>query len=1164
MASTFVAESSLTSPGSNVAGSFVDLDGERYYRVANLDAMPPFFMSMVSDSDHWLFISSNGALTAGRTDPDHALFPYRADDQIHDSPEHTGSKTILRATRDGRTHLWEPFSQRYEGLYRITRNLCKSIHGNKILFEEVNEDLRLTFRYTWMNSERFGFVRRAELANEGTTGVVVDVVDGIQNVLPWGLGWRFQLEYSTLGDGYKRTELVADTGLALFRLSSLPADKAEPSEALRVNVAWSTGLSGAVRLLSSTQLGAFRKGESLPEEVDVRGRRGAYLLNATIQQAPGSKAAWFIVADVNQDAAGVTALKLRIESSTNLAGEILEDVKRGTENLIRIVASADGLQVTEDELLTSRHFSNTLFNVMRGGIPGCGHLIPKVDFQSFLAKTNARVAASYNDFLGTLPDAMPLREWLGRIAACEDPDLERIAREYLPLTFSRRHGDPSRPWNAFSILVKHPDGTRIFNYQGNWRDIFQNWEALAFSYPGFVESMIFKFVDSSTADGYNPYRVLKEGFEWETVDPHDPWSSIGYWGDHQVIYLLKLLESSDRHYPADLVGLLGRKLFTYANVPYRIKSYEAMLANPRSTITFDQGAHDHSLGLAAKLGADGKLLMGLQGPVRANLTEKLLVVALSKLSNFIPGAGIWMNTQRPEWNDANNALVGYGVSVVTLCYLRRYLAFSRELFRSAGAGVYEVSVEIAELLKGLAETFEKHAPMLARVVSDQDRKTVLDALGRAATEYRETIYGKGFSGEQIPVSAERLQSFCEVALRYVDHAIRANRRRDGLYHAYNLMKVVGDGIEMRNLYKMLEGQVAVLSSGILSGEEAAGLLDSLRSSNLYRADLGSYMLYPDRALPHFLAKNVLPIDAENRSELIRALLKAGDGRIVARDVEGHLHFNADFRSRVDLMAAIQEMKNTRFRSLAQRDETIVLDLYEEVFDHHSFTGRSGTFYKYEGLGCVYWHMVSKLLLAVDEVQTAAARRDKGTFARLQNHYREIREGLGVHKSPAEYGAIPTDPYSHTPGFAGAQQPGMTGQVKEDFLTRFSEMGLQVMGGRITFQPWRLSQNEFLSSPTTFRFVDPEGQFRSLDLPEGTLAYTVCQVPVVAHRSGSPRIAITRRDGSTQVVESLTLERTSSRSIFERSLEIRRLDVFLGLASHALAQAGVIDDHSHGD
>ncbi|MDZ7636469.1 MAG: hypothetical protein U5L72_19415 [Bacteroidales bacterium] len=26
----------------------------------------------------------------------------------------------------------------------------------------------------------------------------------------------------------------------------------------------------------------------------------------------------------------------------------------------------------------------------------------------------------------------------------------RYCNEYLPLTFSRRHGDPSRPWNQFS------------------------------------------------------------------------------------------------------------------------------------------------------------------------------------------------------------------------------------------------------------------------------------------------------------------------------------------------------------------------------------------------------------------------------------------------------------------------------------------------------------------------------------------------------------------------------------------------------------------------------------------------------------------------------------------------------------------------------------------
>ena len=79
------------------------------------------------------------------------------------------------------------------------------------------------------------------------------------------------------------------------------------------------------------------------------------------------------------------------------------------------------------------------------------------------------------------------------------------------------------------------------NYEGNWRDIFQNWEALAVSFPGFVSGMVCKFVNASTADGYNPYRITRDGFDWEVHDPHDPWSHIGYWGDHQGVYLLKFL-----------------------------------------------------------------------------------------------------------------------------------------------------------------------------------------------------------------------------------------------------------------------------------------------------------------------------------------------------------------------------------------------------------------------------------------------------------------------------------------------------------------------------------------------------------------------------------------------------------------------------------------------
>ena len=108
-----------------------------------------------------------------------------------------------------------------------------------------------------------------------------------------------------------------------------------------------------------------------------------------------------------------------------------------------------------------------------------------------------------------------------------------------------------------------------------------------------------------------------------------------------------------------------------------------MLRDPANTIDFDPDLDRQIQGRSASLGADGKLLPGPDGaPYRVNLAEKLLICVLARLFNYIPEAGVWMNTQRPEWNDANNALVGNGVSVVTLCYLRRFVAFCAEAVSS--------------------------------------------------------------------------------------------------------------------------------------------------------------------------------------------------------------------------------------------------------------------------------------------------------------------------------------------------------------------------------------------------------------------------------------------------------------------------------------------------
>ena len=79
----------------------VNINGEPYFKISNSDAMRPFFMSIVSDSNHWLFIASNGGLTAGRKNSEYALFPYYTDDKITESAEVTGSKALFRVEQNG-------------------------------------------------------------------------------------------------------------------------------------------------------------------------------------------------------------------------------------------------------------------------------------------------------------------------------------------------------------------------------------------------------------------------------------------------------------------------------------------------------------------------------------------------------------------------------------------------------------------------------------------------------------------------------------------------------------------------------------------------------------------------------------------------------------------------------------------------------------------------------------------------------------------------------------------------------------------------------------------------------------------------------------------------------------------------------------------------------
>ena len=1144
---TLIEETSFTNK--EVKLKSLTIDNEKYYQISNNDAMRPFFMSIVSDSNHWMFISSNGGLTAGRKNSEYALFPYYTDDKITESADITGNKSIFRIYKNNKEYKWEPLAVRSLGSYSTTQNLYKNRYGNKIIFEEVNHDLELTFRYQWSSSNVYGFVKKSKLINTGKEAVKVSLLDGIQNIMPASIGSDEQNQSSNLVDAYKRNELEETTGLGIFALSAILVDKAEASEALKANVVWSIGLNNPKYLLSSLQLNNFRLGNSVQQEVDVKAEKGAYFLNSDIILEKESAKEWMIIANVNQNHSNIAKLSKQIREDASLIDKVNDDINLGTQRLVELNSASDAIQVTSDNLKDTRHFANTLFNIMRGGIFDNNYQIEKWDFKNYLEQANTKVAFTSENIIESLPEVFSLSRLQEIAYSNEDKNFRRLCLEYMPLKFSRRHGDPSRPWNRFSINTRNEiDGSKILDYEGNWRDIFQNWEALAHSYPEFIESMIHKFLNATTFDGYNPYRVTKGGFDWETIEPDDPWSYIGYWGDHQIIYLLKFLEFINNHKPGRLESFYSKNLFVYANVPYKIKSYEELLRNPKDTIIFDQQLDTKIREERATLGADGALLRDEHRfIVKANFIEKILATSLAKLSNFIPEGGIWMNTQRPEWNDANNALVGNGVSMVTLYYLNRFFNFFEELLETSSTAEVEVSNEVLSFFNSVLNTFDKHKGLLSSSINDTDKKVILDALGNAGSDFRAQIYSHAFSGRKSNLSFDRLKKFVRLSKSYLEHSINANRRSDNLYHAYNLMTVNSDNsISISYLSEMLEGQVAVLSSGYLDGKETLKVLDALKQSKLFRKDQYSYLLYPFKELKGFLDRNTISEDAVLSSKLFQEMLKDKSVEIIERDVNGEYHFNGNFKNANDVADALEKLSNTKYSGLLASETPKVLQAFEDVFNHKAFTGRSGTFYGYEGLGSIYWHMVSKLLLAVQEscLQAISNGEDEVMVGHLLEHFYEINEGIGVHKSPELYGAFPTDPYSHTPGGKGAQQPGMTGQVKEDVISRFGELGVFVKHGKLYFNPCLLRKEEFVSKETNFEFLSISKENDSIKIPINALAFTYCQVPIVYNISDKDSLKVTFSDGKSKIIDSLMIDSETSDKIFKRTGEVIQIQAYI--------------------
>ena len=1116
----------------NVKGRFISVNGIEYYKIENYNEMKPFLFTLATDSDVWIHMSSSGGVTAGRKNKDMSIFPYVNEDVLHHSGD-TGSKTVVRISRNETEHLWQPFDNSYIKQYKVSRNIYKSTDGSSVIFEEINRELDLIFRYSWQTCEKYGIVRTADIENTGA-GANIELIDGVINILPYGVSSSQQISASCLVDGYKHTMLIDNGRCAVYSLSSAILDQPEPEDISRCTVFWNRADFDTKIYLRENALSDFA---SLCEEAqsdELIGERGCYLMRFGFELGAGDKKSWQIIGDIGRSQTEVAELTASMPEIS-----IDKEIGKTRRKLMELVSKTDGMQCTGNKIACAHHMSDVTYNDMRGGMFLNDYDFDAEDFLDFVKIRNPKIYESLNpDEMKSIVDTDELKAFVIRAG---DKDLIRFAYEYVPISFSRRHGDPSRPWNNFSISLKKADGTPVTGYEGNWRDIFQNWEAMCMSFPMYYENIIVKFLNACTVDGYNPFKLSRTGPDWDKPDPKEPWSTTGYWSDHQIIYLVRLIEGLNKYSPKRFDRLVREVGYSYSDVPYEIVCFDDMVKNPKQTVKYNYDKNSRIDIEAEKYGTDRKLV-NCDGEVYyTSFAEKYLLLAMTKMTNHAVGGGIWMNTQRPEWNDANNAIVGYGLSVVTACQLKRYLSMGCEIFSHYRKEKFEMSVEAAEWLDKLIKLLDSYQKNIDEdMVDDVLRFKMLKEQAQLFDAYKAKVYKSGFSSK-VRYSYDSALEFCKIALCYINYTIARNKRRDGLFNAYNLLGFGDNSMSVSELMPMLEGQAAVLGCGFLSGSEAVQLLENMFESGLYSERDKSFYLYPINMTKSFMKKNIIPEQYVNKSELIKKLIENGNRFLVEKDLSGNIRFNPDICKIDELVGKLSFLEESEeYGDLTKSEHNLVCEAFESVFEHSRFIGRSQAMYKYEGIGCIYWHQNSKLCVSVQETLLNAYKNGESqdVIDKLTGLYKRVVSGMGFKKTPEECGAFPADAYSHTQFSGGAAQPVMTGQVKEDILLRLGELGVIINNGCIEFHSELINSEEYLSDKSEFSFIDLNGEKTEIELDKDSFGFTVCQVPIICTKGMQDSTDVYFTDGSITRFNTNIIPADISCEIFNRTGRVR--------------------------
>lgn len=598
---------------------------------------------------------------------------------------------------------YEPFNT-INNEPKIKRNMY--IKFNEFSIEEINEVLgiKYTVDYFVLANEPFaGLVRNVTVENITDKDIEIQLLDGIANILPYGVSSSVYKEMSNLMRSWMDV-FNLENNIPFFRFRASSEDKAEIDEVVTGNFYLSYNGDGEIirPIIDASVIFDYDTSLSVPIS----------FVNNTINRSDEVK-----------------------ENKVPCAFSEANTVIKAYENITikTIIGQIENVQLLNDrakDLVKSNYVSNK----REIGNDIIGDMLNDVH-----TETNNEIFDSYikqcyldNWLRGGYPKQFGNKNY------------------YL---YSRKHGDPERDYNFFDIRPEY-----YSQGNGNFRDVNQNRRSDVLIKPKTENQSIKLFYSLIQLDGYNPlevrgytYSLDKKAFgeilekyinnvsekdislcnEFSPgviskmltynkvdIDKHEQiicellenaTENIqakfgeGYWSDH-FTYNQDLIENYLLVYPDKKNELL------FEDCTYKVfESHEIVLPRKRKYKVVEGKVRQFGSVVKdderiQKLGLDTEKSNWLKcnnDEYTTNLINKMILLAITKFLNLDPyGIGIEMEANKPGWNDAMNGLPGViGSGVSETIELSRIVEFVNNVIDSNADRTISILDEILDVIK---------------------------------------------------------------------------------------------------------------------------------------------------------------------------------------------------------------------------------------------------------------------------------------------------------------------------------------------------------------------------------------------------------------------------------------------------------------------------------